>query len=99
MTDRNFVTRGGTPWTPVYLLKIDPENCLGCGRCVKVCGRNVLKMIGLTEDGDICEEEGDIERYIMTVADANDCIGCGACARVCAKSCQTHGPAPELAAV
>jgi Nif-specific ferredoxin III len=96
MTDRQSLTRGGTPWEPVYLLSINMAECLGCGRCVKVCGRNVLKMIGLNEENEIAEEEGDIERYVMTVADGDDCIGCGACARVCAKGCQTHGKVPAL---
>lgn len=84
-------TRGGADWEPVYLQAIDGENCLGCGRCYKVCGRNVLSLIPLDEEGNVTEEEEDIERHVMTVANADDCIGCGACARVCAKGCQKHG--------
>lgn len=86
-------TRGGAPWEPVFLLAIDGEKCLGCGRCFKVCGRDVLAMQALDEDGAVTEEEGEAERYVMTISNADDCIGCGACARVCSKSCQTHGPA------
>lgn len=98
MADHSFVTRGGTSYEPVYLLAINSEECLGCGRCFKVCGRDVLKMIGLDEEDEITEEEGDIERYVMSVANADDCIGCGACARVCAKNCQTHGKVDAMAA-
>lgn len=94
MSEHPSFTRGGTPWEPVYLLAINGAVCLGCGRCVKVCGRNVLAMQALDEDGNVTEEEGEAERFVMTIADADDCIGCGACARVCAKGCQTHGPAP-----
>ncbi len=88
---REFVTRDGTPWEPVYLQSINSEDCLGCGRCYKVCGRNVLSLVPLDEDGNVTEEEEDIERHVMTVSHAGDCIGCGACARVCAKNCQRHG--------
>jgi Nif-specific ferredoxin III len=92
------LTRGGTPWDPVYLLSIDLATCLGCGRCFKVCGRDVLAMVPLDEEGEIAEDEGDIERHVMTVAHPEDCIGCGACSRVCAKNCQVHGKAPMLEA-
>ena len=88
-----YKTRGGAAWEPVYLQSIDGENCLGCGRCYKVCGRNVLALVPLDEEGNVTEEEEDIERHVMTVANADDCIGCGACARVCAKTCQNHSKA------
>jgi len=96
MSGTHTVTRAGTPWEPVYLLSIDAAECLGCGRCFKVCGRNVLALTPLDEEGEVAEDEEDIERYVMTVADAGDCIGCGACSRVCAKDCQQHGAAPAL---
>jgi len=87
----SYKTRGSANWEPVYLQSIDGENCLGCGRCYKVCGRNVLTLVSLDEEGNVTEEEEDIERHVMTVSNADDCIGCGACARVCAKNCQKHG--------
>ena len=96
MSATHAVTRAGTPWEPVYLLSIDAAECLGCGRCFKVCGRKVLALTPLDEEGEVAEDEEDIERYVMTVADAGDCIGCGACSRVCAKDCQEHGAAQAL---
>lgn len=50
---------------------------------------------GLTEDGEIVslDEDEEVERKIMTVADTGACIGCAACSRVCPKNCQTHGAA------
>ena len=89
------LSRDGRPWQPSYLLAIDPEACIGCGRCFKVCGRSVMDLKGITEDGDIVGLDGDdeIERKIMTVADPGACIGCSACSRVCPKGCQAHGPA------
>lgn len=89
------VTRDGRPWQPSYLLDIDSETCIGCGRCYKVCGRSVMMLMGVTEDGDLVDLDDDEEvlRKVMTVSDPGACIGCGACGRVCAKNCQKHGAA------
>ena len=88
-------TRDGRSWNPSYLLGIDPETCIGCGRCFKVCGRAVMTLQGVTEEGAIVSLDDDEEvlRKVMTVSDAGACIGCGACGRVCAKNCQSHGSA------
>jgi Nif-specific ferredoxin III len=87
------VTRDGREWHPSYLLEIDPENCIGCGRCFKVCGRDVMTLQGITEDGDLVglDDDEEILRKVMTVTDPGACIGCGACARVCGKKSQKHG--------
>jgi Nif-specific ferredoxin III len=88
------LTRDGRAWQPSYLLDIDQEVCIGCGRCFKVCGRSVMTLQGITEDGDLVELDDDEEilRKVMTVTDPGGCIGCGACGRVCGKNCQRHGP-------
>lgn len=75
------LTRGGTAYTPEFLIAIDAKKCIGCGRCYKVCGRDVMTLKGVTDE---------VERKVMVLADADACIGCGACARVCPKDCQTH---------
>lgn len=89
-------TRDGRAWQPSYLLAIDSRTCIGCGRCFKVCGRGVMELKGIDEDGKLValgddDEDVEIERKIMTLADAGACIGCAACARACPKDCQTHG--------
>jgi Nif-specific ferredoxin III len=88
------VTRDGRTYTPEFLDAIDAENCIGCGRCFKVCGRDVMRLVGVDEDGTVVElddeDDDEIERMIMVLADPGACVGCGACARVCAKGCQTH---------
>ena len=89
------VSRDGRVWEPSYLLHIDAEICIGCGRCFKVCGRSVMSLQGITEGGEVVslDDDDEIERKIMTVSDPGACIGCAACFRVCPKNCQTHGPA------
>jgi Nif-specific ferredoxin III len=94
MTDAT--TRDGRNWTPQYLLSIDPALCIGCGRCFKVCGRGVMTLHGLDESGnllDLDDDDDDIERKVMALADGGACVGCGACSRVCPTNAQAHGPA------
>lgn len=91
MTQVQALTRDGTPWEPKYLDAIDPELCIGCGRCFKVCAQNVMKMMGMTEDDDLVEpDDDDAERMVMTVDAKGNCVGCGACAQVCGTKAQTH---------
>jgi Nif-specific ferredoxin III len=94
-TASQALTRGGKAWNPSYLLSIDGETCIGCGRCFKVCGQSVMELRGMTEDGELVELDSDeeIERKIMSVSSPELCIGCAACGRVCPKGCQTHGVA------
>ncbi|ARO32514.1 ferredoxin-3 (plasmid) [Rhizobium etli] len=94
----SFTTRDGSSWVPKYLVAVDGATCIGCGRCFKVCSREVMRLYGVDEAGEIigaCDEEdedfdGHLNRMIMVVDHPGRCIGCGACARVCAKNCQTH---------
>jgi Nif-specific ferredoxin III len=100
-----FTTRDGTPWEPAYLVAIDGECCIGCGRCFKVCARGVMELKGVDEDDELvactldADDDEEFERKVMVLTAAGNCIGCGACSRVCSKGCQTHVPAGKIADV
>lgn len=82
-------TRDGAVWIPSYLESVDMEKCIGCGRCYKACGRDVLELIEKPFDGD--DEYGDdMGNKVMSVARPGSCIGCMACARACTRKCQSH---------
>jgi Nif-specific ferredoxin III len=96
------VTYGGTVWTPNFVETINQSNCIGCGRCYKVCPRDVLDLV---ERSDVMSEE-EIDEFedldegnmmVMSIKNKLDCIGCEACSRVCPKSCFTHTPLPQAA--
>ncbi|MBI4666226.1 MAG: ferredoxin III, nif-specific [Nitrospinae bacterium] len=88
--------KNGESYVPQYLTEMSIADCIGCGRCYKVCGQGVFTLVdraslGLEEDD--YEDEGAM---VMTIANDGLCIGCQACSRVCAKGC--HSFKPGLAA-
>lgn len=93
------ITRGGKPWTPEFATALNAKTCIGCGRCYKVCTRDVLELIDRSEE-DISEDDDDDSESIasvMSLANPDDCTGCGACSRVCPKACFTNSPMPLAA--
>lgn len=84
-------TRGGLPWTPQFINALDQKKCIGCGRCYKVCPREVFTLVerGTDDEGDDDYDDDD-RAMVMVIDDMLDCIGCGACARVCPKGCHSH---------
>jgi Nif-specific ferredoxin III len=71
------LTRGKKEWTPRFVKRIDPELCIGCGRCIKICAHEVLA------PAEVDEEES--AKMFAAVANPEDCIGCEACGRTCKK--------------
>lgn len=94
MAQLTGVTLGGKNWIPHFAQAINQDKCIGCGRCYKVCGRDVLQLKALNEEGEFVEDEEDdeIERKVMTIFKPENCIGCQACSRICPKNCYTHSP-------
>lgn len=76
--------RNKTEYTPQFIVAIDEETCIGCGRCFKVCVHDVLAYEELDED--------DSAKMFMKVANAGNCIGCQACGRTCSKKCFSFEP-------
>lgn len=93
MAQLTGLTIGNKTWTPQFVQEINYSTCLGCGRCLKVCGRNVLELKALNEEGEFVEDEDEeeSERKVMTIANLENCIGCEACGKICPKKCYTHG--------
>lgn len=85
------LTRGGANWTPTFLIKLDQQTCIGCGRCYKVCPRDVFDLVEREADDESYDDDED-NAMVMSIANALDCIGCGSCSRVCPKQCHTHQP-------
>lgn len=82
-------TRGGGVWVPKFIESIDVHKCIGCGRCYKVCSRDVLELIEKPFEGE--DDYGDdMGNKVMSVANSANCIGCEACSRACTKKCQVH---------
>lgn len=87
----------GRSWTPRFVQEINESTCIGCGRCFRVCGRDVFQLVGLNEDGerlavrlDADDDDAEYEKKVMTILNPKNCIGCEACSRICPKKCHTH---------
>ncbi len=100
------MTRGGIPWTPTFVVALDETTCIGCGRCYKVCPRDVFDLVEreLDEEFDMDDMDDEYDdgfsddtSMVMRLSNPMDCIGCEACARVCPKDCHTHAPQPVAA--
>jgi Nif-specific ferredoxin III len=101
------VTRGGVKWVPQFVIELKEDKCIGCGRCFKVCPRDVFEMVqravdevDLDDDDDYdddYDDDDDSDNSYMRLSNAMDCIGCEACARVCPKKCFEHSPQPLAA--
>ncbi len=96
------LTRRGEHWIPEFIVALDSSKCIGCGRCYKVCPRDVFELADRAEvlalDSDDDDEDDDEMMMVMTMKDELDCIGCRACSKVCPRNCHTHIAAPTVAA-
>jgi Nif-specific ferredoxin III len=97
MTAFTVTLPSGEIWVPQFVTAIDPEKCIGCGRCFKVCSRDVLTLVGVDEDGkyivvdiDGDDDDEEYEKKVMTLAHPENCIGCEACSKICPKKCYSH---------
>ncbi len=102
MTNITGITRNGEIWIPAFIISLNQENCIGCGRCYKACPREVFELVNREESttqsdddyGDDYDDDGfsDDISMVMALKNLMDCIGCEACFRVCPKKCMSHEP-------
>ncbi len=94
MSEFTVTLPSGKLWEPQFVEFINQESCIGCGRCFKVCGREVLEMVGINENGETVQiledEDEEYEKKVMSIANPQNCVGCEACAKICPKKCYTH---------
>lgn len=89
----------GELWIPQFVTAINADKCIGCGRCFKVCARNVLTLVALKEDGgancasDDDEDDEEYDRKVMVISKGGSCIGCEACSSICPRNCISHAAA------
>jgi Nif-specific ferredoxin III len=89
----------GTVWEPRFVESLNAEKCIGCGRCFRVCAREVLQLVGIDDEGEQValdpdgDEEAEYEKKVMTIVHPENCVGCEACSKICPKKCYTHAPA------
>lgn len=81
--------KNGDAYTPMYITSLDPANCIGCGRCYKVCGQGVFNLVERASLEMEDDDYGDEGAMVMTLAGDGLCIGCMACSRVCTKGCHS----------
>lgn len=95
------VTLGGVEWTPEFIMELDQSNCIGCGRCFKVCPRDVFDLVEreASDDDDDDDDDGfsDDTSMVMSLKNKLDCIGCKSCSKVCPKTCMSHAPSAVAA--
>jgi len=86
----------GRAWVPRFVVAINKDKCIGCGRCFKVCGRDVLQLMGVDDEGQLIavdaddDDDDEYEKKVMTVVNEQSCVGCEACAKICPKKCYSH---------
>ncbi|MEL6418962.1 MAG: ferredoxin III, nif-specific [Pseudomonadota bacterium] len=102
MSEITGLTRGGEAYTPKFVMELNQASCIGCGRCYKVCPRDVFTLVERGDiDADFEDDDDDFDdddnSMVMALSNALDCIGCEACSRVCPKNCMTHAPSAVAA--
>ena len=72
MSNITGLTRGGAEWVPNFVIALDQKSCIGCGRCYKVCPRDVFDLVEREaldpedddddpygDDDDLDDDDGD----------------------------------------
>ena len=65
-----------------YIVVVNEQMCVGCGKCVKVCPRDVLQLIPKSARVAITCSTKDKLKAVMDVCKVG-CIHCGKCVKTC----------------
>ncbi len=66
--------------TSNYIPKVNNDACTGCGKCMRLCPVNAIKM------------ENDSNNKKKAIIDESVCLGCGVCIRACGAKAMTFMP-------
>jgi ferredoxin len=64
--------------TTAFLAAVDPDKCIGCGKCTAVCPVDAMAQVAPAD----AEPNSEPARPYASV-DSSICLGCGLCRRVC----------------
>ncbi len=77
----------GEKWIPAYVKYVDPEKCIGCGLCLKVCIGGCYEMRDIVAKEITVSIGGKIEtvkvRKQAVVANQENCYGDCHCHKIC----------------
>jgi Nif-specific ferredoxin III len=62
MSEITGLTLGGVEWIPQFAFELNPKYCIGCGRCFRVCSRDVFELVereSLGIDDEVDEYDDD----------------------------------------
>lgn len=62
--------------------RVEPANCIGCGKCVRACPRHAISMKPRQTTPAEAGNNSHTSRRVASV-DTSGCIGCGACQNIC----------------
>ena len=65
------------------MIKIDKNECIGCGKCAKICPGNLLQ----------------IKNRRAEIRDVRDCWGCCACVKICPQNAICYQLSADLGGV